>query len=334
MIVDQLDWVIMGRIYGKIVGPYIVRNKVRSLVIKTLDGMVGAAVTPAWAAMAKVVDELRPKIEPALRELGEPLGKLEAELIAKIKDGVMSIISPILAEHVTPHLGKAVSVIKSPMVEAFDDAYRIFDEHVHKQDEHLVDVAGKDKAYNHLNWVPYSYEMWRSTDKIDVMYEPLWDLRLIFSDIYPWSLIWKGRDLLRGFTDNAVYTYQQRLNAEAAVNVETSHHVLKSVMEDFHFDGHLGTRNYYATILKEIIMPPFNALVRPACKAILEPIADLVPEPMKDFVDVMKLFDDVLHQIIDGVIAQILDSDSVPQINGKGKEREIEVESGSGSMAV
>lgn len=330
MIVDQLDWVVMGRIYGKISGPYVVRNKVRNMVIKALDSMVMAAVTPAWAAMAKAVDELRPKIEPTLKELGEPLGKLESELVGKIKDGIMSVVSPILAEHVTPHLGRVVSVIKSPMVEAYDEAYRIFQEHVNKQDEHLVDVAGKEKAYSHLNWLPHSWEMWKATERIDVMYEPLWDLRLIFSDIYPWNQIWKGRDLIRSFTDNAVYTYEQRLDQEAVVSPDSSHKVLAAVMEDFRFDGHLATRNYYASIMKDIIMPPFNALVRPACKAILEPIAGLVPEPMKDLVDVMKLFDDVINGVIDDAIAQVLDSDQ-PSSSGKGKEKEIELSVGGES---
>lgn len=65
--------------------------------------------------MEKAVEELRPKIEPTIKDMVGPIFKAEAELIEKMKQGAMSIIDPLLQQHVVPHLGKIVEVIKSPV---------------------------------------------------------------------------------------------------------------------------------------------------------------------------------------------------------------------------
>jgi hypothetical protein len=56
--------------------------------------------------------------------------------------------------------------------------------------------------------IPPFHKKRPATSKLDVMYEPLWALREIFSDIWPWSTIYNGQDMLRKKLDNAVWTYQ------------------------------------------------------------------------------------------------------------------------------
>jgi len=48
MISDQIEYAVMGRIYSKITGPWPIRNTVRNQVLKTLDTIIMAGVTPAW----------------------------------------------------------------------------------------------------------------------------------------------------------------------------------------------------------------------------------------------------------------------------------------------
>ena len=112
--------------------------------------------------MEKAVEELRPKIEPTIKDMVGPIFKAEAELIEKMKQGnydnhrsylprfrkkfhvdwciflwydffleiswiflwkflvgAMSIIEPLLQQHVVPHLGKVVACIKSPVSKFF-----------------------------------------------------------------------------------------------------------------------------------------------------------------------------------------------------------------------
>lgn len=115
LIADELEWDIMGRIYSKLPGPWIIRNKMRNMTLATIDGMILAAVKPAWAAMRKAVEELRPKLEPIIKKETEPIFKAELEIVGKMKETVMGALEPALNEKVTPHLGKIVSIIKSPV---------------------------------------------------------------------------------------------------------------------------------------------------------------------------------------------------------------------------
>jgi hypothetical protein len=312
LISDQIDWAIMGRIYGKITGSWTIRNAIRNQVLKTIDNFVSAAVGPAWKAMDAAVKEIRPKIEPVVKEVAEPLGKAERQIIDKISEACLSVINPILQEHVTPHLSKIVEVIKSPMTEAFDESFKIYDEHFGK-----FAASNKDEAlkgFKDLDYLPRSWHMYKATDKTDVMYEPLWALHIIFEDIYPWGYIYQAHDTIRDTMDNASYTFEQRLlkAIEEGADPNSVKDKLKAeVLEDYKTDANKLAVLYYADILKKIVMPPFNKLVVPACKEALEPLQDLIPDVLKNpvpLINVYKLFDEVLDQIISGAINTILSS--------------------------
>lgn len=314
LISDEIDYTVMYKVYGKITGPWMIRCKVREQVLKALDTMVSAAVAPAWGAMEKVVEELRPKIEPTIKEMVGPIFKAEADLIEKMKQGALSIIDPILKEKVTPHLGKIVEVIKSPMKEAYDMSFQMFDEEISKF-EIKGGINETKKEFYHLDWYARSWRMWPSLNKVEVMYEPLWALHVIFEDIWPWGLIWKAYDELRSRMDNAFYTFEQRLIQSMETENPSDGKALvdkikHGVLDDFKADAAKSSLNYYADILKSIVMPPFEKVVIPACKTIIDPVADLVPEPLKQFIDPNKMFEELLNGIIDGCIETVLSADT------------------------
>jgi hypothetical protein len=314
LIVDELEWKIMGRIYSKINnGPWAVRNAIRNQVLKVLDNMVGAAVAPAWKAMEKAVEELRPKIEPTIKEMVDPIGKAEAEVIEKLKNGAMSIINPILQEHVVPHLSKVVEIIKAPMNQAYDLSYQLFDEEISKFEPKGAPADIK-KQFGDLDWLARSYRMWPACDKVAVMYDPLWALRTIFEDIYPWRSIWDGYDEIRGRMDNAVYTWEQEfisaLEQDEKQDAKALAEKIKAkVLEDYRWDGSKGVLIYYHKILKVILMPPFEKLVIPACKTIIDPVAELIPEPLKTFIDPNAMFEELINGIVDESIMTILNNE-------------------------
>jgi len=311
MIADYLDWKILYKVYGKITGPWIIRNTIRNQLLKVLDKTILAAVTPAWKAMNSVVEAARPKIEEKLKPGLEPLFKLQGEISDKIQAACMSVIDPVLKEHVVPHLSKIVAVIKSPMVEAFDITYGLWDE---KLGEWSYE-GGKDEAkkkFNELNWIPWSWHMWKAFDKLDPMYDPLWAMNTIFPDIYPWDLIWKGRDKLRSKTDNAVFTFEKRLVEKLDADEKKDPKALideikKGVMADFKEDGKLATIKYYREIIKSIVMPPFHSKVFPLCESLLTPINDAIPEPFADIIDLNGMFEDIITGIIDSSIDTVLE---------------------------
>jgi len=313
LIADQIEWAIMGRIYSKInQGPWQVRNAIRGQVLKTLDTIISAGVGPAWKAMASTVETLRPQIEPKIKEVVDPIAKAEDEVTEKIKDAVMSVINPILQEHVTPHLGKIMEVIRSPMTEAYDVSFGLFDTQINAF-EAKGNKTELPKTFRSLDYFPRGWQMWPSLEKVNVMYDPLWALNIIFKEIYPWGLIWAAYDDLRLRMDNAMYTFEQRLLKEAESNESYDGKALTetlkaSVMDDYKEDAKAATLQYYAAIMKTIVMPPFQALVIPACETLLSPIESLVPDPVKDFIDVNDMFEMLLNKIIDASIATIVSS--------------------------
>lgn len=326
LIADELEYDIMGRVYGKLMGPWVVRNMLRNQVQKAIDSMVMAAVKPAWAGMQKAVKELRPKVEPKIRDLVGPIFEAEVQLMDKMKDAVMSVLDPILQEHVCPHLGKIVAILKSPMTEGFDEAFDIWNKHVDKW-EPSDDLQ---KSFRDLDYMPRSYwEMRPATEKTDVMYEPLWALHEIFSDIYPWSLIWSAHDVLRDKTDNAVYTWEQVLvkAKEAGQNPDKSvaKRAKEEVFEKFKHDADIATTQYFCDIMKKIVMPPFEALLHPATKNIIDPLAEAVPEPLREFLDIKQMFEDLYYSIVDAAIETVVRSDQIAPPSEKGFPKQFAI---------
>jgi len=58
--------------------------------------------------------------------------------------------------------------------------------------------------------------------------------------------------------------------------------------------------------MKDIVLPPFEALIHPATKHVIDPIADVIPQPFRDFVDVKQDFEDLYHGILEGVFQKVL----------------------------
>jgi len=307
---DQIEWAVMGRIYSKISGPWAIRNTIRNQILKTLDTVIMAGVTPAWKAMSQTVETLRPQIEPKIKPLIDPIGKAEEQIVDKIKDAAMSVITPALEEHVVPHLAKIMTIIQLPMTVSYDASYKIFSANIDKF-ELKADKEETKKHFRDLDYVPRSWEMYDSTRELDILYDPLWALNIIFKDIYPWSLIWRGHDHLRGTMDNAFYTFEKKL-----LDTETSFSegralvdkIKAEVLADYQFDGRLRTIEWYCEILRAIVFPPFNATIMPLCKALLDPIASAIPEAMQQFIDIEQMFDDCVNGIINDSIKVVVSS--------------------------
>jgi len=314
LISDQIDYAVMGKIYGKIQGAWQLRNMIRNKVLSVLDGMVSAGVAPAWKAMSTTVEELRPKIEPKIKELVDPIGKAEGELLNKLKEAAMSVINPLLEQHVVPHLSKIMEAMQKPMTDAYEEAYKYWDEQVGKF-EVKAPKADLPKSFNPLDRLYYGWDVYNIAHKIDIMYEPLWALNIIFPDIWPWGLIYQGHNEIKGTMDNAVYTWEQKLIKAAEENEAAlgdgkalNDKFRAEVVEQYKHDGKLRIIAWYAQSIKTIIMPPFNAVVIPATKAIITPIADAIPEPLREFIDIESLFMELLNGILDESINTVVGS--------------------------
>jgi hypothetical protein len=303
MINDEIEYQTIGKIYSKLPGPWVIKSKLRDQVLKAIDGFVSAGVAPAWAAMSKTVEELRPKAEPLIAKLADPLGKQKAEIINKLKEGCMSIIKPLLEQHVVPHLKEIMDIIKSPVVDAYKKAGELLEKQF-TDFSSKFDISKKEANFGDLDrWSRWSWwEARPATDKIAEMYDPLWLLHKVFPDIYPWSTIYNGQDQLRKILDNAVYTF------EVDVKNVTDAQALsfKPTITKYEEDAKTATTEYYLKIFKDIIMPFFNKLVIPACKTVIEPLSSAIPDELKQFVDPEEMFDKLVDGVVEDTIKTII----------------------------
>lgn len=304
LIADELEYDIMVRLYGKLSGPWIIRNKLRDWSTNAIDSMIMAAVKPAWGGVRKAVEELRHKVEPTIRQMSEAIFKAEIEIVAQMKESVMSVLEPLLNNHVTPHLQDVVAIIKSPMRDAVSEALTLFDDKISKWQ------AGNDmeRSFRDLDYFAKSYwQLYPAMKKVDELYEPLWLLRDVFRDIYPWSLIWKGHDTIYKHVDNAVYTWEQSMLKER--NRELADPIKRDVIVKFRQDTDLALVRYYRKILRLIILPPFEAAVHPVAQRVIEPLAKSIPEPLREFIDVKQMFEDLYTGIVNDSINVVLQAD-------------------------
>jgi len=307
VISDEIEWQVMGDIYSKISsGPWAVRSRIRNAVLKTIDGIVGAAVTPAWKAMSSAVKELRPKIEPKVGELAEPLGKTKSEVTEKMKDSTKDTVDKELDSSVKPQLSKLLDIFRDPIREAFDKTKSNFGE---KIDSWIETADEKDpvKSFNDLDWYACGWwNLWDAFEIINKLVEPLELLREVFSDIWPWGLVYEARDRFHKLRDNAVFTFQTRVKESIEGGTEAGKELLQktksAIMDDFVNDIAIASLHLFLKLVKEIVMGPLNKTLIPAVKSILEPLNDAIPDTLKEIVDISEMFMNLLHAILDGII--------------------------------
>lgn len=140
LIAEEIDNTIMSRIYAKISGPSILRAKIRKTVVKAMNSAISSASSAAWSACEKAIAEVRNKVDPIIHNNIASILEKEEALTSKIKEGALAIITPVLKEHVTPHLAKIASICKSPITAAFDKATELFIQEVSK-----LNVSGSTK---------------------------------------------------------------------------------------------------------------------------------------------------------------------------------------------
>jgi len=201
-----------------------------------------------------------------------------------------------------------LTIIKEPVVSGYDTAAELLEAQLNKFAS-TFNAAEPEHHFKDLDyWSRWSWwEARPATEKFDVMYEPLWVLREIFPEIYPWSTIYDGQDQLRRILDNAVWTYQLEIQkAVADKNATPCDSAKAAVMERYRSDAKIATFLFYLKLFKDIIMPSFNKIVNPACKTVIDPLANIIPDTLQQLIDVNDMFDRLVNGIIDDAIKNVL----------------------------
>jgi hypothetical protein len=313
LITYELDYQVMSKIYGRITGSWRVRYMVRDKLLKALDTMIDGAVRPAWSTMKSTVDKFRPSAEEKMKTLLEPLFKLEGDLVDKMKNGVMSVVKPVLEEKVAPHFGRILNCLTGPMRRAYEIIIHIYEKKVDDFASKMTPGGGNHaELFKELGRTARSYwELREAFNEVDSMYDPLWLLRDLFADIYPWRLISTAHDDLRNVLSKAFYTFEQAVDKSAAENSGSLEADVKRARDEtlvkLKHDARLALGIYYKDIINSLVSPPFQKEVIPRCQSIIEPLASAVPENLQEFVDLNRMVEDLINGIVEESIAAIVD---------------------------
>eukprot|EP00755_Sulcionema_specki_P004252 Sspe_Gene.29611::Locus_14156_Transcript_1_1_Confidence_1.000_Length_1758::g.29611::m.29611 len=311
LISDEIDYVVMGKVYDKLSGSWSARNMVRNQALKMIDTMVSAAVAPAWEAMSSAAETARKVMEPKIAEMVDPLAKTKQALLDKVQGACMSVLTPLLEKGVNPHVKDIVRVVTAPVKDAFEAVGQMWDEKIDSWAE-TADRGDPTTALKDITkWGYYA----RPSEALDLMrqlYDPLWALRTVFRDIRPWSLLWRGWDELCTLQDSAAYTFEEEVRGlvkDQGLDGSTAIARAKSTVQaKLRKDIEARTVNFYTDIVKAIVMPPLEDEAMPACKSLLAPLDDAVPEPMKEFVNITKLFERLVDNLVTDAIGTVLRS--------------------------
>lgn len=318
----------MRPVYDKIPGGRLER-KIREQVQKILDGTVGAAVGAAWKACVSTIDGSKGTLEDNARKaLGEIFDK-EAEMKNKVKDKILSIISPPLEELTKPIMTPICNCLMGPLVAAYKELAIAYHGRMTKIIEGGVKVSDLKAFTRDIRYwwgvmrpaLRQIYKAFRDGWEDD---EPetagvsfsitvnIGDILDMLQGVSPWQIENQFEDTLRKMMGKAIYTFTHEV-AQKEEGKDVNHtEVLNATMAKLVHDAKMQVRQDITEIFLLVLQPPFKRKVDPLIKDILEPLSSAIPEPLKAFLDIEKMAIDIMDNVLSELIANCVNPASEP----------------------
>lgn len=286
---------VMPNVDAKLTMPWAVRSKIRNAFEKNVNTAVIGAVKPAWAAAYEGAKKVRDEIKPKLVELVSPIGKAQADLQAKIMETADKPSKDAISDKVAPHLDPLLQIIFGPVNEAFKILLSAYDKSLEKAKGNYKPQEDRMNIVWHHSW---NSLFWDADHKLWGLFDPLWDMRKVFSDVSPWGITGKARRRLRKTLKNALYTFEVRL--EEAGGAEHWDTVAAQVREVLKEDCRAAIARVLGKILFGVVEEFWLTFVIKPLRAGVAPLADMIPEPVKQFLDP----EDMLERTLNNVLLQ------------------------------
>eukprot|EP00455_Lapot_gusevi_P050027 TRINITY_DN7196_c0_g1_i8.p1 TRINITY_DN7196_c0_g1~~TRINITY_DN7196_c0_g1_i8.p1 ORF type:complete len:150 (+),score=42.35 TRINITY_DN7196_c0_g1_i8:54-503(+) len=129
------------------------------------------------------------------------------------------------------------------------------------------------------------------------LYEPLWAIRIVFDDIYPWTITGRARRRLRKTLDNALYTFEHILE-DGKDQGKTWDEAAREARELMVQDCRTSVARVLSMILFGVVENFFEKLVIRPARKLVAPLAEKIPQAIKDFVDPEALLEELLYTIL------------------------------------
>jgi hypothetical protein len=291
---DKIADVVMCKLDAKLTMPWAARSRIRNKFTTTVDGFVTSAVGPVWSAaygaVEKVRDEMQAKIKEQMSPIVDAQTSLKAEIIKMVEAGAKDFLS----EKVTPHLAPLLDIVFAPIIDAFRILLRSFDQAIEK---------GKAKYETHEKRVymasnyGYNSEYWDAERKMWDLYDPLWDMRRVFDDIYPWNITGKARRRLRKTLNNALFTFET-IYEDGKATGKSFDEAAAEARELMIQDSRTAVMRVLGHILFGCVENFYEKSVIRLSRKLVAPLAEKIPEVIKNFVDPEDMLESLLYDLL------------------------------------
>jgi len=294
---------VMPSVDGKLTMPWAIRSKIRQTFEKNINTAVIAAVKPAWAAAYEAVKKVRDEVKGKIAEAVSPIAEAQVAMQAKIMEIADKPSKEAIGDKVQPHLDPLLQIVFGPVNEAFKILLTSFDMALEKGRPHYK--PREDRMY--LAW-NYSWNslFWDADRKLWDLFDPLWDMRKVFSDVSPWGITGKARRRLYKTMKNALYTFETRL--EEAGGAEHWDRIAAETREIMKHDCRSAIARCLGKILYGVVEQFWLTFVIKPLRILVAPFGDAIPDVVKQFVDP----EDMLERTLNNLLLQCASNVFVP----------------------
>eukprot|EP00753_Platysulcus_tardus_P018575 PLAT6926.1.p2 GENE.PLAT6926.1~~PLAT6926.1.p2 ORF type:complete len:652 (+),score=365.57 PLAT6926.1:54-1958(+) len=286
--------------------------QVRQVILKTLDGIIGTAVSASWKTASSLVEKAAPEVESKVRDSIGPILELQESLRGKLEDAALGIITPALEKLSEPVLGPLFNVLLVPLMDAYAELMRSFND----ETKTLVDKLAADPSAHEAEFrtlmrhTRYYYGPMRGClDKLWALagygtseVGPLEVLGDVLQGVSAWTIVYDLEDRARTMYQRAVYTLDAALkqaadSSEEPLTSEQLFGVRKTVFKMLAHDIKLQALIAFNETLQTVMLIPVTSDIIPMLQDVLSPINDAIPDPMKTLVDL----DDIVETMLENI---------------------------------
>ncbi|KYQ90725.1 pleckstrin (PH) domain-containing protein [Tieghemostelium lacteum] len=294
VITDELEYDLIGRVLGKLPSaPYAIRDFLRRNVMKSIDGIVSSSVSPAWMGMDKTVTSVRPIAEPKIKDSVDPIFKVENEINQKMREGLMSVVEPVIKEHVVPHAHKIIKMVRKPIQSGFHKSHEIWEESAKTYDGN----GSTPSSFHFLDYLIWG-QMAPARKKIVELQKDLDTLSVVFPDISGFWITYDIKEKITNVAHDASYTFEHLSCTDEAHDVTKAR---EETLQRHSYDIEIHYIEQIQYTVRAVVKEPLLKIVNPLCSGVISSLGSIVPDPLKDFVNINEMFDKFIDDMINDV---------------------------------
>ncbi|XP_029214232.2 PH domain-containing protein DDB_G0267786-like [Acropora millepora] len=337
ILVDRINYRVMSSVYTEIKGGWIIKQKVKEQVVKTLDSLVMAMVIPSWKAMQESSQQMKGVLETAIKDKKDELIAAQRKVMWDLSELLKTSMEKVMSDMVDM-IKEIVGLLKPKMEQGLVELKNIFIKNVNKIIEEAKnnnEIESALKSYfKKLDYVPRSglYDAVNCTAHASDLRK--YDERI--KKLNEYVVVDVARDKLAEFIDSAVYTFEERFkelvpSTDGMTNGQTTATLMEQAREEvlmkYDEDQNIVMDEYLLEALMCMLVPHTHSLTDEVCKPLIKSVEQSIPTPLKQAISLGDKYDTYVETCIRDTLKKLCGIGKAPVNRPSGKSVESKKES-------